>query len=380
MSTSAFVQIRRDLHQIPEPGFQEVKTQRYILDYLNSLPQERLQFKTWRTGVLVRVSGTNPQRTIAWRTDMDGLPIDEETSYPFRSLHEGYMHACGHDMHMAIALGLLTHFVHQPISDDLLFVFQPAEEGPGGAEPMMQSEEFAAWRPDCIFALHIAPEYPVGHIATKPGILFANTSELFVDLLGKGGHAAFPHKTNDMVVAASHLVTQLQSVVARNIDPLDSAVITVGKIVGGTKQNIIAEKARLEGTIRTFSMESMIRVKGRIEALVKGIEAGFECSAEIDYGCGYCQVYNEESLTEAFMEWVQDACPDITLIHCSEAMTGEDFGYFLSEIPGFLFWLGVNTPFGLHHAKIEPNEEAIDVAIRTVSRYFAWLSSQPIKA
>ncbi|MCM3078383.1 N-acetyldiaminopimelate deacetylase [Brevibacillus invocatus] len=380
MSTSAFVQIRRDLHQIPEPGFQEVKTQRYILDYLNSLPQERMQIKTWRTGVLVRVSGTNPQRTIAWRTDMDGLPIYEETSYPFRSLHEGYMHACGHDMHMAIALGLLTHFVHHPISDDLLFVFQPAEEGPGGAEPMMQSEEFAAWRPDCIFALHIAPEYPVGHIATKPGILFANTSELFVDLLGKGGHAAFPHKTNDMVVAASHLVTQLQSVVARNIDPLDSAVITVGKIVGGTKQNIIAEKGRLEGTIRTFSMESMIRVKGRIEALVKGIEAGFECSAEIDYGCGYCQVYNEESLTEAFMEWVQDACPDITLIHCSEAMTGEDFGYFLSEIPGFLFWLGVNTPFGLHHAKIEPNEEAIDVAIRTVSRYFVWLSSQPIKA
>ncbi|CAM3267928.1 N-acetyldiaminopimelate deacetylase [Brevibacillus invocatus] len=380
MSTSAFVQIRRDLHQIPEPGFQEVKTQRYILDYLNSLPQERMQIKTWRTGVLVRVSGTNPQRTIAWRTDMDGLPIYEETSYPFRSLHEGYMHACGHDMHMAIALGLLTHFVHHPISDDLLFVFQPAEEGPGGAEPMMQSEEFAAWRPDCIFALHIAPEYPVGHIATKPGILFANTSELFVDLLGKGGHAAFPHKTNDMVVAASHLVTQLQSVVARNIDPLDSAVITIGKIVGGTKQNIIAEKGRLEGTIRTFSMESMIRVKGRIEALVKGIEAGFECSAEIDYGCGYCQVYNEESLTEAFMEWVQDACPDITLIHCSEAMTGEDFGYFLSEIPGFLFWLGVNTPFGLHHAKIEPNEEAIDVAIRTVSRYFVYLSSQPIKA
>lgn len=377
---TSFVQIRRDLHQIPEPGFEEVKTQRYILDYLSGLPQERLQIKTWRTGILVRVSGTNPQRTLAWRTDMDGLPIDEETSYPFRSLHEGYMHACGHDMHMSIALGLLTHFVHHPLSDDLLFVFQPAEEGPGGAEPMLQSEEFAAWKPDCIFALHIAPEYPVGHIATKPGILFANTSELFVDLHGKGGHAAFPHQANDMVVAASHLVTQLQSVVARNIDPLDSAVITVGKITGGTKQNIIAEKARLEGTIRTFSMESMVRVKNRVESLVKGIEAGFDCSAKIDYGCGYCQVYNEESLTEAFMEWVREACPDVTLIHCSEAMTGEDFGYFLSEIPGFLFWLGVQTPYGLHHAKIEPDERAIDVAIQTVSRYLTWLSSQPTEA
>ncbi|KQL44063.1 N-acetyldiaminopimelate deacetylase [Brevibacillus choshinensis] len=374
MSVSSFVQIRRDLHQIPEPGFQEVKTQQYLLRYLKGLPQDRVQIQPWRTGILVRIPGSNPKRTIAWRTDMDGLPISEETSYPFRSLHEGFMHACGHDMHMAIALGLLTHFVEQPIADNLLFLFQPAEEGPGGALPMMQSEEFAAWQPDCIFALHIAPEYPVGTIATKPGILFANTSELFVDLVGKGGHAAFPHKSNDMVVAMSHLVTQLQSIVSRNIDPLDSAVITVGKIEGGTKQNIIAERARLEGTIRTFSMESMSRVKSRIEALVKGVEAGFECSATIDYGCGYCQVYNEEALTEEFMEWVAKECKDVTLIHCKEAMTGEDFGYFLREIPGFLFWLGVNTPYGLHHSKIEPNEEAIEVAIGVVSRYFTKLS------
>ncbi|MGG0937727.1 N-acetyldiaminopimelate deacetylase [Brevibacillus centrosporus] len=377
MATSTFVQIRRDLHQIPEPGFQEVKTQQYLLRYLEGLPQDRVQIQTWRTGILVRIPGTDPKRTIAWRTDMDGLPIAEETSYPFRSLHEGFMHACGHDMHMSIALGLVTHFVHHPIADNLLFLFQPAEEGPGGALPMMQSEEFALWKPDCIFALHIAPEYPVGQIATKPGILFANTSELFVDLVGKGGHAAFPHQANDMVVAGSHLLTQLQSIVSRNIDPLDSAVITVGKIESGTKQNIIAERARLEGTIRTFSMESMARVKRRIEALVKGIEAGFACTATIDYGCGYCQVYNEEALTEEFMQWVSEECPDVTLIHCKEAMTGEDFGYFLSEIPGFLFWLGVNTPYGLHHSKIEPSEDAIEVAIHLVSRYFTKLSERP---
>ncbi|WP_419877183.1 N-acetyldiaminopimelate deacetylase [Brevibacillus centrosporus] len=377
MATSTFVQIRRDLHQIPEPGFQEVKTQQYLLRYLEGLPQDRVQIQTWRTGILVRIPGTDPKRTIAWRTDMDGLPIAEETSYPFRSLHEGFMHACGHDMHMSIALGLVTHFVHHPIADNLLFLFQPAEEGPGGALPMMQSEEFALWKPDCIFALHIAPEYPVGQIATKPGILFANTSELFVDLVGKGGHAAFPHQANDMVVAGSHLLTQLQSIVSRNIDPLDSAVITVGKIESGTKQNIIAERARLEGTIRTFSMESMARVKSRIEALVNGIEAGFACTATIDYGCGYCQVYNEEALTEEFMQWVSEECPDVTLIHCKEAMTGEDFGYFLSEIPGFLFWLGVNTPYGLHHSKIEPSEDAIEVAIHLVSRYFTKLSERP---
>ncbi len=369
------VQIRRDLHQIPEPGFQEFKTQEYLLRYLQGLPQDRIQIKTWRTGILVKLSGLNPAKMMAWRTDMDGLPISEETSYPFRSRHEGYMHACGHDMHMAIALGILTHFVHNPIDDDLLFIFQPAEEGPGGAKPMLESQEFAEWRPDFIFALHIAPEYPVGHVATKPGILFANTSELFIDLVGKGGHAAYPHKANDMVVAASHLVTQLQSIVARNVDPLDSAVVTIGKIDGGTKQNIIAEKARLEGTIRTLSMESMAKVKSRIEALVKGIEAGFECSATIDYGSNYCQVYNHHELTGEFMDWLTAEQPDVTLIRCSEAMTGEDFGYFLAEIPGFMFWLGVNTPYGLHHAKIEPDERAIQQALQVVTGYFTWKSA-----
>jgi len=370
-----FVTIRRDLHQIPEPGFQEFKTQEYLLRYLQGLPQQRVQIKTWRTGVLVKLAGRNPRRMMAWRCDMDGLPITEETSSPFRSRHEGYMHACGHDMHMAIALGILTHFVHHPIDDDLLFIFQPAEEGPGGAKPMLESAEFAQWRPDSIHALHIAPEYPVGQVAIKPGILFANTSELFIDLEGKGGHAAYPHKANDMVVAASHLVTQLQSIVSRNVDPLDSAVITIGKIEGGTKQNIIAEKARLEGTIRTLSMESMARVKGRIEALVRGVEAGFDCTAAIDYGSNYCQVYNHEALTREFMEWFPTALPDVRLIHCQEAMTGEDFGYFLAEIPGFMFWLGADTPYGLHHAKIDPDERAIEQAIRIVTEYFAWKSA-----
>jgi len=203
LSTDSFIQIRRQLHQIPEPGFAEWKTQQFILQYLSTLPAERLSIQTWKTGILVRVHGTSPQRCIAYRTDMDGLPIPEETSYPFRSAHEGYMHACGHDMHMAIALGILTHFVHHPIADDLLFLFQPAEEGPGGALPMLQSEEFQRWKPDLIFALHIAPEYPVGTIATKPGILFANTSELFIDLTGTSGHAARPHLANDIVIAAS---------------------------------------------------------------------------------------------------------------------------------------------------------------------------------
>lgn len=378
VNPSRFVQIRRDLHKIPELGFQEFKTQRYLLDYIASLPQERLEVRTWRTGIIVNVKGTAPKRRFGYRADIDGLPITEDTGYDFRSEHPGYMHACGHDLHMSIGLGILTHFARQPIRDNLTFIFQPAEEGPGGAKPMLECEELRDWMPDEIFALHIAPEYPVGTVATKPGILFANTSELFITLTGKGGHAAFPHNANDMVIAACQLVGQLQTVISRNVNPLDSAVITIGKIDGGTKQNIIAETARLEGTIRTLSAETMSLVKSRIEALVAGMETAFACKAEIDYGANYRQVFNEADVTGQFMNWIRatDHSVPLQLIECTEAMTGEDFGYFLETIPGFMFWLGVGTPYGLHHAKLEPDERAIDLAIDLMSRFLAWKSEQ----
>lgn len=368
MSTHPFVEIRRDLHKIPELGFQEFKTQKYIVDYLEGLPQDRIEIKQWKTGVVVRVLGTAPVQTIAYRTDIDGLPITEETNLPFQSEHQGNMHACGHDFHMSIALGVLTYIVQNPIADHLVFIFQPAEEGPGGAEPLMNSGVLNDWKPDMIFALHIAPEYPVGTIAIKPGLLFANTSELFIDLTGKGGHAAYPHHTNDMVVAACSLVTQLQTVVARNVDPLDSAVITIGKIAGGTVQNIIAEKARLEGTIRTLSEESMIKVKQRVQAIVKGIELGYQCQVDIDFGAMYHQVYNHHELTAEFIGYMTEHS-DLNVVECKEAMTGEDFGYMLKEIPGFMFWLGVESDFGLHHSKLHPNESAIEAAINGIVNY-----------
>lgn len=375
MELNELVKIRRDLHKIPELGFQEFKTQEYLLNYMKSLPQERLEIKTWKTGIFVRVNGVNPKKTIAYRADIDGLPIEEETGFDFHSIHQGKMHACGHDFHMTIALGVLTYFVQHPINDHLLFIFQPAEEGPGGAEPMLQSEIMKKWWPDLILALHIAPELPVGTIATRPGLLFANTSELFIDLKGKGGHAAYPHMTNDMVVAASMLVTQLQSIISRNIDPLDSAVVTIGKITGGTVQNIIAEKARLEGTIRTLSVDSMAKVKERIESIVKGIEVGFHCKATIDYGSMYHQVWNEEKTTREFMNFIEQNT-DIHVKECKEAMTGEDFGYMLKDIPGFMFWLGVESPYGLHHSKLNPNEQAIEVAVKLLSQYISWKGNQ----
>jgi N-acetyldiaminopimelate deacetylase len=370
-----FVKIRRDLHQIPELGFQEFKTQAYLLNYLETLSQERLTIRKWKTGLFVKIAGTNPKKTIGYRTDIDGLPIEEETQFSFSSTHPDKMHACGHDLHMSIALGVLTYFVENQINDNLLFIFQPAEEGPGGAQPMLESEIMQEWRPDMFIALHIAPEYPVGSIAVREGLLFANTSELFIDLKGKGGHAAYPHNTNDMVIAACSLVTQLQTIVSRNVDPLDSAVITIGKITGGTVQNIIAEKARLEGTIRTLSPKSMEKVKHRIKKLISGIETGFECEASIDFGANYYEVFNHPELTREFMEYAGHET-NANVIECREAMTGEDFGYMLKEIPGFMFWLGVNSPFGLHHAKLNPNEGAIEFAIETITKYISFKGNQ----
>lgn len=185
------------------------------------------------------------------------------------------------------------------------------------------------------------------------------------------GIATYPHHTNDMVIAACSLVGQLQTIVSRNVNPLDSAVITVGKITGGTVQNIIAETARLEGTIRTLNPESMVKVKSRIKALVDGIQAGFECVAEIDYGAMYHQVYNEEQLTQEFMEYTEQSS-EVDLYRCTEAMTGEDFGYMLKEIPGFMFWLGVSSEYGLHHAKLTPDEKAIELAINHLTNYLTF--------
>ncbi|WP_026692200.1 N-acetyldiaminopimelate deacetylase [Peribacillus kribbensis] len=375
MEMNPFVAIRRELHMIPELGFQEYKTQQYLLNYLGTLPADRMEIETWKTGLFVKVKGQNPGKLIGYRTDMDGLAITEETGLEFASSHEGRMHACGHDFHMSIALGVLTHFVHHPVQDDLLFIFQPAEEGPGGAQPMLESDIMARWMPDMIFALHIAPEYPAGTIAVKEGILFANTSELYIDLKGKGGHAAYPHLSNDMIVAAGHLISQLQTIISRNVDPLDSAVITLGRILGGTAQNIIAESVRLEGTIRTFSDENMKKVKQRIEQILKGVEEGFQCTASLDYGAMYHQVFNEEKLTREFMDFASNQ-EGIHVHECREAMTGEDFGFMTAKIPGFMFWLGVDSPFGLHHSKLNPREEAIEKAIGLAVNYLEFKANQ----
>ncbi|RLJ90304.1 N-acetyldiaminopimelate deacetylase [Planococcus citreus] len=365
------IQIRRELHEIPEIGFQEFKTQSYLIDIISKMAPDRIELVEWRTGLVVKVKGRSPEKTIGWRTDIDGLPILEETALPFSSRHEGFMHACGHDIHMAVALGLLEQLVEHPLDNDAVILFQPAEEGPGGAQPLLAwlEKERPDLLPDELFALHIAPELPVGTVATKPGLLFANTSELFIDLHGKGGHAAYPHQTRDMAVAAAALLMQLQTVVSRNVDPMDSAVLTVGKMSAGTVQNIIAERARLEGTIRTLTPESMESVKKRVELLCRSIEEGYECQVSIDYGANYRQVDNDEQLAESFLRYAQDV-PDIQAVRSKSAMTGEDFGYFTERLPALMFWAGAGAEYGLHHSKLMPDERILSFMPRFIYDYF----------
>ncbi len=366
----SLVEIRRDLHRIPEIGFQEDKTQKYLLAIIEELKKGYFQVDLWKTGIILTIQGSKPSFKIGWRADIDGLPIEENTGLPYESTHHGYMHACGHDFHMAIAIGLVKAFSEQQPINTTIIYFQPAEEGPGGAKPMLEwmQRERKDLLPDYLFALHIAPEYPVGTIATRSGLLFANTSELFIDLLGVGGHAAFPQHTKDMTVAAANLIMQLQTIVSRNLNPLDSGVITIGKMVSGYVQNSIAEDARLEGTIRTMSAESMLLMKERIEALCKSIEIAYDCEVSIDYGASYYQVYNEDNCARMLLETAEKVAGTAPY-ECPPAMTGEDFGFFLKEIPGAMFWTGANSPYGLHHASLQPDETLLDINVRFVEQF-----------
>ena len=302
------------------------------------------------------------------------MPITEETGLSFTSVHPGFMHACGHDIHMAVALGLLETLIEAPIKDDVVILFQPAEEGPGGALPFREwlKNEKTDFLPDVICALHIAPELSVGTVGTRPGLLFANTSELFIDLHGKGGHAAFPHLTEDMAVAAASLLMQLQTIVSRNVNPMDSAVLTVGKLSAGTVQNIIAEHARLEGTIRTLNSESMVHMKKRIEAICRAVEEAYNCRVSIDYGSSYLEVKNDEKLADLFLQYAGKT-EGVQAIESKAAMTGEDFGYFTEQLPGMMFWAGVSSAYGLHHSKLEPDEKILDFMPKFIHGFFSEL-------
>lgn len=365
------IQTRRDLHQIPEIGLEEFETQAYLLDVIKKLiaGKDFVELRTWRTGILVYLHGSQPTKTIGWRTDIDGLPVNEQTGLPFASKHQGRMHACGHDFHMTIALGSLERALEKQPKNNLLFLFQPAEENEAGGMLMYKDQAFGDWLPDQFYGLHVRPDLKVGQIATNTHTLFAGTCEIKINFKGKGGHAAFPHEAKDAVVAASYFITQVQSVVSRSVNPIEGAVVTFGVLQAGTTNNVIAETAFLHGTIRSLTQEMSLLVQKRVTTIAESVAAAFDMDVEIELKQGgYLPVENNPKLARELMDFFQEK-EGVELIDIEPAMTGEDFGYLLSKVDGVMFWLGIDSPYALHHPKMSPKEEALAIGVEAVSSF-----------
>ncbi len=373
LTEEQLIKVRRHLHEIPELALHETETHDYLLEVIKQFNQDHLEIRVpaeLPTAILVLVHGTAPQRTIGYRTDIDALPVTEQTGLPFASHHPGVMHACGHDIHMTVALGVLSYFSdHQP-KDNLIFFFQPAEESDYGGKRAYEAGVFSGkWRPDEFYGLHDNPDLPAGAIGCRMGTLFAGTTEVNIDINGKGGHAAYPQDANDTVVAAASLIMQVQTIISRNIDPIASGVITLGKVRGGTIRNVIAGHTRIEGTIRGLTQQMIEHIDHRLQAVCDGVAASFglEVKLELNQG-GYWPVENNDELTRRFIDYMQQA-PGVNFVETAPAMTGEDFGYLLAKFPGTMFWLGVEDDSQLHSATLTPNEDAIEKGVDAITGF-----------
>lgn len=376
--TLDLIKIRRDLHQIPEIGLEEFETQKYLLERIAEITagKDFIEQKTWRTGILLFLKGSAPEKTVGWRTDIDGLPVIEDTGLEFSSQHEGRMHACGHDIHMTTALGLLDVMVQNQPKNNLLFLFQPAEENLAGGKLMYEEDAFGDWKPDEFYGLHVRPDLKVGDIATNTSTLFAGTCETLITFKGVGGHAAFPHEANDALVAAAHFVTQVQTIVSRNVDPIEGAVVTFGSMHAGTTNNVIAEEAKLHGTIRTLTQEMNLLTQKRLQEIAKGIATAFNMEVEVELiQGGYLPVENNPELAKDLMRFF-DQETDANLIDILPAMTGEDFGYLLHKVPGVMFWLGIDSDAPLHSPKMSPKEEVLPFAVSEISKFLTYRVNQ----
>ena len=370
------ITIRRHLHQIPEVALEEVETHAFLMQVIGMMDQKFLKIlepKELPTAILVRVQGSDPSRTIGYRTDIDGLPVDEKTGLPYASQHPGKMHACGHDMHMTVALGVLDYFAsHQP-KDNLVFFFQPAEESEAGGRRAYELGLFEGeWRPDEFYGLHVNPKMQTGVIGCRMGTLFAGTTEVNIDVIGKGGHAAFPQDAKDAVVAASALVMQVQTIISRSINPIESGVITLGKFEAGTIRNVIADHARLEGTIRGLTQVMIEKIKERVQEICERTERSFEVEVRLGLNQGgYFPVENDPVLTKRFIRFMQEN-PDVVYEEVPPAMTGEDFGYLLHQFPGTMFWLGVDGGAQLHEYSMSPKQGAIQQGITAITEFLEY--------
>ena len=367
---------RRELHQIPETALEEFKTHDYLLTKLKSWQQDYMTIKTVEalpTAILVYFQGTNPIRTIGYRTDIDALPIQEATGLDFASQHPGKMHACGHDVHMTMALGLAQYFSqHQP-KDNLIIFFQPAEEAESGGKVAYDMGLFEGkWRPDEFYGIHDQPNLPAGTLSTLAGTLFAGTAELKVDVIGTGGHAAYPHLAKDPIVIAAELIIQLQTVVSRSVDPIAGGVVSVGVINGGFANNVIPDQVHFEGTVRSMTRTGLETMLTRIRKIAEGLAIANEVTINVSLESGsYLPVENDPILATQVINFMQKQS-DINFELAQPAMTGEDFGYLLQHIPGVMLWLGVNDSHPLHSAQLTIDESALLPGYNALKSFLLW--------
>jgi amidohydrolase len=374
------VEWRRHLHQRPELGFKEQLTAEFVAQKLQAWGIEHTTGIA-KTGIVATIKSDRPGPVFAIRADMDALPIQEENEVPYRSQHDGIMHACGHDGHTAIALGVAYYLAHhrQDFAGTVKIIFQPAEEGPGGAKPMI--EEGVLKNPDveAIIGLHLWNNLPLGTVGVRSGALMAAVESFHCTIFGKGGHGAMPHQTVDSIVVSAQIVNALQTIVARNVDPIDSAVVTVGKLSAGTALNVIADTARMSGTVRYFNPKLEGYFAKRIEQIIAGICQSYGASYELDYLPLYPPVINEAKIAELVRSVALDVVetPAGVVPEC-QTMGGEDMSFFLAEVPGCYFFLGSANPsqnlaYPHHHPRFDFDETALgmgaEIFVRCVEKF-----------
>jgi amidohydrolase len=378
------VEWRRQIHQKPELGFQEKITAEFISQKLQNWGIEH-QVGIAQTGIVAIIKGEKSThgKVLAIRADMDALPIQELNEVPYCSQRDGIMHACGHDGHTAIALGTAQylHQHRQELNGTVKIIFQPAEEGPGGAKPMIAAGVLNNPDVDAIIGLHLWNNLPLGTVGVRPGALMAAVELFRCTIFGKGGHGAIPHQTVDSLVVAAQIVSALQTIVSRNINPLDSAVVTVGELHAGTAVNVIADTAKMGGTVRYFNPDLAGFFKERIEKIIAGICQSHGANYDLDYIHLYPPVINDAQIA-ALVRSVAQEVIEIPIGVFSECQTmgGEDMSFFLQEVPGCYFFLGSanaekKLDYPHHHPRFDFDETAlpmgVEMFVRCVEKFFA---------
>ncbi|MBC6435657.1 amidohydrolase [Nostoc sp. HG1] len=369
------VEWRRRLHQKPELSFDENLTAQFVSQKLQEWGIEH-QTNIAKTGVVATIDSGKPGRVLAIRADMDALPIQEENEVDYRSQHDGIMHACGHDGHTAIALGTICYLAKHKhsFSGQVKFIFQPAEEGPGGAKPMIEAGVLQNPDVDAIVGLHLWNNLPLGTVGVRSGALMAAVEVFDCTIFGKGGHGGMPHQTVDAIVVTAQIVSALQSIVARNIDPIDSAVVTVGKFHAGHTHNVIADTAQISGTVRYFNPAYRGYFDKRIEQVIAGICQSHGASYQLDYCSLYPPVINDSSMADLVRSVAESVVetPAGIVPEC-QTMGGEDMSFFLQEVPGCYFFLGSANPeknlaYPHHHPRFDFDETALGMGVEMFVR------------